>query len=79
MGQEINGRRRLLLQIFIILGLLIIALQIGTNVMQPDSQTQEFSTNEVMLSDTTTKTKSNEDTVPDESGDSIWKGTEFME
>jgi len=79
MGQKINRRKRLLLQIFIMLGLLIIVLQIGTNVMQPDSQTHEFSSNEVMLSDTTTTTKSNEDAVPEESGDSIWKGTEFIE
>jgi hypothetical protein len=79
MGQEINRRKRLLLQVFIMLGWLIIALQIGTTLMQTGSEKQEFSTNKVILTDTTTAPKSNEVSVPEESEDSIWQDTEFME
>ena len=79
MGQKINHRKRLLLQFFIMLGWLIIALQIGQTVMKTDGETQEFSTNEVILNDTTTTPKSNEFSVPEERKDSIWEDTEFME
>ena len=79
MAQKINRRKRLLLQIFIMVGLLIIALQIGTTVMQTGSETQEFSTNKIMFIDTTTAPKSNGVSVPEVGEDSIWQNTEFME
>jgi hypothetical protein len=79
MGQKINQRKRLLLQFFIMLGWLIIALHVGQTIMQRNNEAQEFSANEIMWHDTTTTTKSNEFSVPEERKDSTWEDTEFME